>query len=163
MQIYVFILINDKKFRRSYSYTLMILIPSNDPERIQKMKNKLSQKFSIKDLGPASYCLGFEIKRGRESLSLSQTGFIRDVLRRFGMEECKTGSTPIDTTLKAKSINENEQDGNNENYPFLELIGGLMYLGIGTRPDIAHAVNVLSQFNNNYERMHWLAAKRILR
>ena len=48
-------------------------------------------------------------------------------------------------------------------YPYRELIGSLMYLAIGTRPDIAFAVNYLSQFNTCYTREHWIAGKRILR
>ncbi|XP_037958216.1 secreted RxLR effector protein 161-like [Teleopsis dalmanni] len=38
-----------------------------------------------------------------------------------------------------------------------------MYLAVTTRPDIAFAVNFLSQFNSNYNVEHWKAAKRILR
>lgn len=38
-----------------------------------------------------------------------------------------------------------------------------MYIAIGTRPDITHAVNMLSQFNTCYGRSHWEAAKRVLR
>lgn len=38
-----------------------------------------------------------------------------------------------------------------------------MYLATGTRPDIAHAVSMMSQFNNNHGRIHWTMAKRILR
>ena len=38
-----------------------------------------------------------------------------------------------------------------------------MYLSVCTRPDITHAVNYLSQFNNCYQEQHWRAAKRVLR
>ena len=38
-----------------------------------------------------------------------------------------------------------------------------MYLAVYTRPDIAQAVSVLSQFNANYGTQHWAAAKRVLR
>lgn len=37
------------------------------------------------------------------------------------------------------------------------------YLAIGTRPDIGHAVNYLSQFCNKHSKVHWVAGKRILR
>ena len=50
-----------------------------------------------------------------------------------------------------------------ENIPYQNLIGALMYLAVFTRPDIAHAVSVLSQFNANYGTQHWAAAKRVLR
>lgn len=38
-----------------------------------------------------------------------------------------------------------------------------MYLSVFTRPDIEHAVSVLSQFNNAYGEDHWTAAKSVLR
>lgn len=47
--------------------------------------------------------------------------------------------------------------------PYQNLIGSLMYLAVSTRPDIAHAVSVLSQFNACYGKQHWAAAKRVLR
>ena len=38
-----------------------------------------------------------------------------------------------------------------------------MYLAIGTRPDIAYAVNKLAQFTTNPRQRHWTAVKRVLR
>lgn len=38
-----------------------------------------------------------------------------------------------------------------------------MYLAVCTRPDIAHAVSILSQFNDYHGEEHWSAAKRVLR
>jgi hypothetical protein len=38
-----------------------------------------------------------------------------------------------------------------------------MYLAVSTRPDIAHVVSMLSQFNTNFGEQHWRAAKRVLR
>jgi len=39
----------------------------------------------------------------------------------------------------------------------------LMYAVTGTRPDLAYAVNALSQFQSNPSSAHWMAVKRILR
>jgi hypothetical protein len=38
-----------------------------------------------------------------------------------------------------------------------------MYLAIGTRPDIAYAVQQLCKFLDSYGRVHWEAAKRVVR
>lgn len=38
-----------------------------------------------------------------------------------------------------------------------------MYLAVATRPDIAHTVSLLSQFNEKPTEQHWGAAKRVLR
>ena len=49
------------------------------------------------------------------------------------------------------------------NVPYESIVGSLLYAAIGTRPDIAHAVNAISKFMKNPGQAHWLAAKRILR
>ncbi|XP_053598339.1 uncharacterized protein LOC128668762 [Microplitis demolitor] len=48
-------------------------------------------------------------------------------------------------------------------YPYKKLVGSLMYLAVCTRPDIAHTVSVLAQFNDKPNDHHWGAAKRLLR
>ena len=48
-------------------------------------------------------------------------------------------------------------------FPYRKLVGALMYIAVGTRLNIAHAVNALSPFNSRPEKAHWTAAKRVLR
>ena len=73
----------------------------------------------------------------------------------------------IRVSRDVRFFDEFENDGRYKDdrtaYPFRELIGALMYVAIGTRPDITHAVNSLSQFNGCHRKVHWIAAKRILR
>ena len=47
--------------------------------------------------------------------------------------------------------------------PYRELVGSLMYLAIGTRPDIVFTVNQLCRFLDCYGKVHWEAAKRVVR
>lgn len=47
--------------------------------------------------------------------------------------------------------------------PYPSLVGCLLFIAGGTRPDIAFAVNDVSRFNTNFGRPHWVAVKRILR
>jgi hypothetical protein len=46
---------------------------------------------------------------------------------------------------------------------YAQLIGSLMYLALGTRPDIAYAVNWLAQFTSDPKPLHWTAVKRVFR
>lgn len=50
-----------------------------------------------------------------------------------------------------------------ENIPYQEAVGSLLFLVLGTRPDIAYVVNYLSKFNNNFDNTHWMAVKRVFR
>ena len=47
--------------------------------------------------------------------------------------------------------------------PYVSAVGGLMYAMVYTRPDIAHAVGVLSRFMSNPGKEHWTAVKRVFR
>ncbi|XP_043481615.1 secreted RxLR effector protein 161-like [Leptopilina heterotoma] len=78
------------------------------------------------------------------------------------MNDSKPTTTPLVLGIKLSINSVNDKEGKSA-FPFRELIGALMYIAIGTRPDIAHSVNMLSQYNNSYERIHWVAAKRVLR
>ena len=49
------------------------------------------------------------------------------------------------------------------NVPYRQLVGSLMYLANGTRPDLAHALNSVARFCANPGRAHWNALKWILR
>lgn len=54
-----------------------------------RIKRELARLFKIKDLGPIKYCLGIEIRRKGESIHFDQQGYIKEVLKRFGMCDCK--------------------------------------------------------------------------
>ena len=137
-----------------------ILIASRNPARVNEIKSFLSSRFDVKDIGKVSYCLGIEVEQTLGKITLSQRGFVRRILERFGMTDCKPVGTPM--ALGGK-LEEALNTIKTESFPYREIIGALMYLSVGTRPDIAHAVNYLSQFNNNHDDRHWKAAKRILR
>lgn len=76
------------------------------------------------------------------------------------MSDCKPVNTPIASGVK---LNVTNSEGINDLVPYRELVGGIMYLALGTKSDIAHAVSVLSQFNCIHEKKHWTAAKHVLR
>ncbi|KAJ1525556.1 hypothetical protein ONE63_010361 [Megalurothrips usitatus] len=88
-----------------------------------------------------------------------KTAFLHSKLQeeKFNMEDCKAVATPLSSSKLVKPLS------CSENRPYQQLIGCLMYLTVATRPDLAHAVSVLSQFNTCYSEEHWIAAKRVLR
>ena len=47
--------------------------------------------------------------------------------------------------------------------PYAPAVGSLMYAMVATRPDISHAVGVISRFMHNPDRSHWNAVKHVLR
>lgn len=87
------------------------------------------------------------------------------IVKRFGMGACKPMATPTDEPKKLKQRLEFISDSDEEakNVPYREAIGSLMYLTIGSRPDIAYAVGKLARFCEKPKLKHWMAVKRLLR
>ena len=76
------------------------IIPvSNDPEMLASEKRLLSNEFQMADQGELQYILGMSIKRDREkkTLFISQEKYLENVLNRFGMQDSKPVSTPLET------------------------------------------------------------------
>lgn len=99
-------------------------------------------------------------------LFLDQQMYIEEVLKRFNMENSKPVATPIDPGMKLdRSMCPKTQEEVEEmkKVPFKEAVGSLLYAAQATRPDIAFAVNLVSQFSMNPGRQHWEAVKRIMR
>ena len=74
-----------------------ILLIGNDIPLLESVKSSLSQVFSMKDLGEATYILGIQIYRDRSKrlIGLSQSTYIGKVLKRFNMENSKKGFLPM--------------------------------------------------------------------
>ena len=144
------------------------LIFSNNIEATTNLKRQLSKRFDMKDLGEAQYCLGIQIIRNRKekTISINQTKYIENILKRFNIFDCKPIGIPLDTNsklTKAMSPITDEKREEMKKVPYQSAVGSLMYAMLGTRPDIAYSVGVISQFNSNPGKAHWIAVKRIFR
>lgn len=136
-----------------------VLIASRSQNEINRMSKFLSQQFTIRKLGKVQQCLGIEFNCKKDSITMSQRSYIWEILRRFGMSDCNSVSTPLDPSQKLKK----ETDKfSNSSLPYRELVGCLTYLASSTRPDIAFSASYLG-FNNCFNESHWKTAKRVLR
>uniref|UniRef100_H3H9V7 Integrase catalytic domain-containing protein n=1 Tax=Phytophthora ramorum TaxID=164328 RepID=H3H9V7_PHYRM len=94
------------------------------------------------------------------------TKFLKSILTKFGMQNSKPVKTPQDPGLKlTKNMCEGgcQHEDTMKNVPYRSAVGALMYLMVATRPDLAAAVGVLSQFSADPCPTHWQALKRVLR
>lgn len=60
----------------------------------------LNSNFKMKDLGCAKDCVGMHITYGKHGISLDQTSYINEILRRFNMANCKPAISPSDYNQK---------------------------------------------------------------
>jgi Reverse transcriptase (RNA-dependent DNA polymerase) len=140
-----------------------LILASNSQELMQSTKNGLNKRFQMSDLGALKYCLGIQVER-EDAGSVFQEKLVQSILTRFRMEDCKPVKTPQEPGLKLSKDMCPTSDAEKEdmkNVPYRSAVGCLMYLMVATRPDIATAVGVASQFLENPGRQHWNAVKRI--
>ncbi|GKA42664.1 putative RNA-directed DNA polymerase [Tanacetum coccineum] len=145
-----------------------MLIVGKNIGRIAQLKQDLSKSFAMKDLGPAKQILGIRIfrDRGAKKLHISQEQYIEKVLRRFNMDKAKVVSSPLTPNFKLTDKDCPSSKKNIEKMdrvPYASAVGSLMYAMVCTRPDLAHAVGVVSRFLSNPGKKHWEAVKWIFR
>ena len=136
-----------------------MLIFGTDQDHVDKTKEFLSSRFSMKDMGEADVILGIRIKHESNGISISQSHYIEKVLKKFNYFDCTPVSTPMDTSEKlmpniGHAVSQLE---------YSRVIGCLMYAMTCTRPDIAFAVGKLSRYTSNPSTQHWQAIHRVLK
>ncbi|RVW79649.1 Retrovirus-related Pol polyprotein from transposon RE1 [Vitis vinifera] len=136
-----------------------MVVTGNDPEERKALQNYLSRELEMKDLGPLKYFLGIEVSRSSEGIFLSQRNYALDLLQETGMSGCQPVNTPIEEGLKL-CVEPNQVSTDKGRYQ--RLVGRLMYLA-HTRPDLAYALSVVSQYMHNPGEQHMNAVMRILR
>jgi hypothetical protein len=146
-----------------------ILIACNKLEDLEHLKKQLKSNFEMKDLGELRWFLGMEVTRDRKAgtMKLSQAQYVKKILERFNMVECKEVATPLDPSVKlsksmSPTITQEDLDKMRTS-PYRSIVGSLMYAMIATRPDLAVSVGTLSRFLQNPGLQHWNQAKRVLR
>ena len=95
-----------------------------------KFVTELRSSYEIKDLGEVKYILDMKIERTDDgSIKLSQCSYSERVLKRFGMAEAKSHSTPLPPgiTLSIKDSPETQDEVDEmKGVPYHEALGSLM-------------------------------------
>eukprot|EP00253_Pinus_taeda_P002039 PITA_02039 len=136
-----------------------VIFTGNDDYLIENLKIVMKEEFEMTDMGLLRYFLGIEVEQNGNGIFISQAKYANEVLERFNMQECNATITPTVMGLKL-----GKEDSSKDFDPsfYKSIVGSLMYL-TATRPDIMHAVSLISRFMERPKEAHWQAAKRVLR
>ncbi|CAL5358524.1 unnamed protein product [Camellia sinensis] len=136
-----------------------IVLTGDDVEEVPRLKEYLANEFEIKDLGKLKYFLGIEVARSKDGIFICQRKYVLDLLKETGMLGSKACDTPLEPGLK---LSEDEGGEPVDRGRYQRLVGKLIYLS-HSRPDIAIAVSMVSQFMHAPRATHLEAVMRILR
>jgi hypothetical protein len=145
-----------------------LMIAGPNQERINSFKAEIAQSFTIKDLGPARYLLGMEIKRdfAKGTLEISQQKYIKEMLEIYGMADCTPTPTPAadkQRLTKNMSPQTDEERAEMHGIRYRHAVGHLLYLAMVSRFDIMNSVRELTRFMQEPGMEHWAAVKRVMR
>ena len=143
-------------FALGYMWMTWFLAGPNE-QRIQEVKDALSQRFSIKDLGKLHHFLRVTIESDEEcgQIWIGKPTYTRNLLEKFEMQDCKSVGTPVDVNTQLVKATDEEEPINQQLYQ--SAIGSLMYLCVSTRPHIAYAIGSLAKFTSKPINLHWMA------
>lgn len=123
-----------------------------------QIQKRIASTFDVSLIGAPKRVVGLHVNRRDHQMDLHQSVYASEVLKRFGMEDSKPMSTPL---TKVDTSEEASQEADRE--LFMQFLGSVMFLAVGTRPDLSFAISTLSRAMQQPTVGHWVAAKHLLR
>jgi hypothetical protein len=119
----------------------------------------MKSEFQMSMMGELGFLLGLQIKQTKDGIMIHQQKYIKEILKKFGMDGCKAMTTPMATTIK---LDKDENGKDVDPTLYRGMIGSLLYL-TASRPDIMFSVCCCARFQANPKESHVTAVKRIFR
>ena len=132
------------------------------------LAKSVDAQYSIIGLGEARWVLGMLLEHDHPARTTSRPkeGFLDSILARFHLTDATTVAIPLAPGTHLSAVDcptLKDQIEEMANQPYRELVGALVWLALGTRPDIAFATSLLACFGHDLGRAYWDAAKQVLR
>uniref|UniRef100_A0AAV1U517 Polyprotein n=1 Tax=Peronospora matthiolae TaxID=2874970 RepID=A0AAV1U517_9STRA len=156
-----------KETKGSWIYAALyvddLLIGAESTGVMEDVAAQLSSRFQLKILEGVRYVLGIEVKylRNNRRLKISQGSCISRMVEKFNQVDAKAVSNP--SVEGQAMVKMDKADTRMKNRPYRSLVGSLLYVATGKRPDIAYTVCQLSRHLEFPHEEHWNAAIRVLR
>jgi hypothetical protein len=141
-------------------FMLMILFFGSTNELFCEEFGKMMLKeFEMSMVGELSFFLGLQIKQLKDGIFISQSKYLKDMLKKFGLMNAK----PIKTLMATNGHLDLDEGGTMVDQKlFRSIIGSLLYITV-SRPDVMFSVCMCARFQASPREIHLKATKRILR
>nr|GEX53961.1 zinc finger, CCHC-type [Tanacetum cinerariifolium] len=128
-----------------FLYVDDMLIFGTDQVQVDLTKEFLSSRFFMKDMGEDDVILGIRIKHESNRIAISQSHYIKRILKKLNYYDCTPVSTPMDTSEKLMPNNSQAIS----QLEYSRVIGCLMYVMTCTIPDTAFVMGKLIRYTSN--------------
>jgi len=155
----LYIKTDEDKLLVTLVYVDDLIFASNNDEMSHEFDQNMSKEFVMSMIGDLSYFLGLQVSQTTTSMFISQAKYLKDMVKRYGMEDCTPMSTPM--TIDCKLSKDDDSPPIDATH-YRSTIGALLYL-TATRPDIMQAIGMVGRFQSTPKQSHLLVVKRILK
>jgi hypothetical protein len=135
-----------------------IIFGSTNQDFCEEFGEMMASEFKMSMLGELTYFLGLQTKQMKNGTFISQGKYIRDMIKRFGLQDAKGMTTPMATNGRL-DIDTSGQMVDQKQYR--SMIGSLLYV-TASRPDVMFSVCMCARFQASPRESHLKATKRIL-
>ncbi|KAJ9543921.1 hypothetical protein OSB04_023628 [Centaurea solstitialis] len=136
-----------------------IIFGSTKDDMCKEFEELMHKKFKMSSMGELTFFLGLQVKQKPEGIFINHSKYVASMLQKFGMNDAKPASTPMETHKHLTADVEGEEV---DVHHYRSMIGSLMYL-TASRPDIMFAVCVCARFQVRPKESHLHAVKRIFK
>ena len=146
------IFVNKNKTIIIIVYVDDVLFLGANKKDISSLKQRFMKIWECRDLGDTQEFLRMRIVKSKGRIKIDQVDYLHKVLQRFNLLNAKAPPTPLPEGYQPRP---STSPADSElRSTFQQVIGSLLYIMIGTRPDIAYAVTKMSQFAANPNKEH---------
>ncbi|KAL8089698.1 hypothetical protein AgCh_039252 [Apium graveolens] len=135
-----------------------IIFGSTIAKLCERFAKLMQSRYQMSMMGELSYFLGLQVKQNEEGTFINQSKYTRNLLKKFGMQDCSTASTPMATATKLDKDTGSSVDITN----YKGMIGSLLYI-TASRPNIMYATCLCARFQADPREPHLIAVKRIFK
>nr|GEV58263.1 hypothetical protein [Tanacetum cinerariifolium] len=136
-----------------------IIFGSTNKDLCKAFEKLIKDKFQMSSMGELTFFSGLHVKQKPDGIFFSQDKYVAKILRKFGLTDRKSASTPIDTKKPLlKDLDGEDVDV----HTYRSMIGSLMYL-TSSRPDIMFTVYACARFQVTPKAAHLHAVKQIFK
>ncbi|GJZ73353.1 retrovirus-related pol polyprotein from transposon TNT 1-94, partial [Tanacetum coccineum] len=137
-------------------YVNDIIFGSTNLDFSKCFANLMKNNFEMSMMGELKFFLGLQVHQSPHVIFISQSQYAIDLLKKHGLDECVSMSTPMET----KILDADLQGTPTDQMTYRRMIGGLMYL-TASRPDIAFATFVCARYQvcpivKNLKEVKWI-------
>nr|GEW89663.1 uncharacterized mitochondrial protein AtMg00810-like [Tanacetum cinerariifolium] len=140
-------------------YVNDIIFGSTNKDLCKAFEKLMKDKFQMSLMGELTFFLDLQVKQKPDGIFISQDKYVAEILRKFGLKNRKSTSTPIDTE---KPLLKDPDGEDVDVHTYKSMIGSLMYL-TSSRPNIMFAVCACARFQVTPKVSHLHAVKKIFK